>query len=203
MGKNMHYWWIEMVLLSSASVKIRRVTRQEEMALCSVACRNGSLSSHDAEHLSIASRSGSYSSDNAENLNTAENRSTSTPNDADGPKMIELDQASSDSTTGALIVLLGDKEQNVAGKTSADANYEQQDSEPTKNDHRVDYTFPKSRTHKRQFARLTVLIVKKSSSKRWFKCRSQELFFLFFFSFLYFYFYFFCFGLPWNDCKHL
>ena len=102
----------------------------------------------------------------------------------------EFDQASSDSTAGALIVLLGDKEQNVAGKTSADANYEQQDSEPTKNDHRVDYTFPKSRTHKRQFARLTVLMVKKSSSKRWFKCRSQELFFLFFFSFLYFYFYF-------------
>lgn len=155
--------------------------------------RGGSLSSHDAEHLSIASRSGSYSSDNAENLNTAENRSTSTPNDADGPKMIEFDQASSDSTTGALIVLLGDKEQNVAGKTSADANYEQQDSEPTKNDHRVDYTFPKSRTHKRQFARLTVLIVKKSSSKRWFKCRSQELFFLFFFSFLYFSFSFFLF----------
>ena len=54
--------------------------------------------------------------------------------------MIEFDQASSDSTTGALIVLLGDKEQNVAGKTSADANYEQ-DSEPTKSDHRVDY-FP-------------------------------------------------------------
>ena len=74
------------------------------MALCSVASRSKSLSSHDAKHLSIASRSGTYSSDNVENLNTAENGSSSTPNDADGPKMIEFEQASNDSTTGALIV---------------------------------------------------------------------------------------------------
>ena len=191
-----------MVLLSSASVKIRRVTRQEEMALCSVASRSGSLSSHDAEHLSIASRSGSYSSDNAENLNTAENGSSSTPNDADGPKMIEFDQASSDSTTAALIVLLGDKEQNVAGKTSADANYEQQDSEPTKNDHRVDYTFPKSRTTRDSLPGWHCWLLKRALQNDGSNAALRN--FSSFFSFLFFIFlFFFFFGLPWNDCKHL
>lgn len=178
----------------------RRVTRQEEMALCSVASRCGSLSSHDAEHLSIASRSGSCWSDNAEDLNTTENGSSSTPNDADGLKMIEFDQASNDSTTGALILQLGDKEQNVAGKTSADANYEQQDSEPTKND-QVLTTFPKSRTHKRQVGRLPIFDCEKEQFKTMLQMPLPGTFLLFLILFsLFLFLFFFC--LPWNDCKH-